>query len=118
MVQTADPRHRNHPTTCARNSNGLAPCWGLLLQPEVCPVLVVVADVFPHQALQMPFVYYDDMIQQVPPAVADEALGDPILPRAAKLVRLGSIPKLLMVLTTSMLKLAARSKIRYFAVGL
>ena len=89
MVQTAEPRHRNHPATWARNSNGLAPCRGLLLQPEVRPVLVVVTDVLAHQTLQMPFVYYDDMIQQVPAAVADEALGDAVLPRAAEAGPLG-----------------------------
>jgi hypothetical protein len=40
----------------------------------VRPVLVVVTYVLAHQTLQMPFVYYDDMIQQVPAAVADEAV--------------------------------------------
>src|ERR1017187_5123385 len=89
MVQTAESRHRNHPATWARNSNGLAPCRGLLLQPEVRPVLVVVTDVLAHQTLQMPFVYYDDMIQQVPAAVADEALGDAVLPRVAEAGPLG-----------------------------
>ena len=92
MVQTTEPRHRNHPATWACNSNGLPSCRGLLLQPKVRPVLVVVTDVLAHQAFQMSFVYYDDMIQQVAATVADEALGDAVLPRAAEAGPLGLDP--------------------------
>jgi hypothetical protein len=49
MVQTAKPRHRIHPATWARSSNGLAYFRGLLHQPEVRPVVVVVADVLDHE---------------------------------------------------------------------
>jgi hypothetical protein len=42
MVQTAEPWHRNHPSTWARTSDGLASCRSLLVQPEMCPVVVVV----------------------------------------------------------------------------
>jgi hypothetical protein len=80
MVQTAKPWHRNHPATWARSSNGLTSCRGLLFQPEVRPVVVVVADVLDHQALEMPLVEHDEVIEQVPAAVADEALGDAVLP--------------------------------------
>jgi hypothetical protein len=41
-------------------------------------VVMIVADVFAHQTLQMPFVYYDDMIQQVVPrqnSIWDEKRG-------------------------------------------
>jgi len=47
-------------------------------------VVVVVADVLGHQALKMAFVEDDDMIEQVASAVADEAFGNAVLPRAAE----------------------------------
>ncbi len=31
-------------------------CWSVLGQPEVCPVLMVVANVFAHESLQMPLI--------------------------------------------------------------
>jgi N-acyl-D-aspartate/D-glutamate deacylase len=47
-------------------------------------VVVVVADVLGHQALKMAFVEDDDVIEQVSAAVADEAFGNAVLPRAAE----------------------------------
>ena len=49
----------------------------------------------------MPLVEYDHMIEQVSPAITDEEFCDSVLSRTAKLVRFGSIPKLLMVATTA-----------------
>ena len=67
----------------------------------MCPVIVVVTHVLGHQASEMPLVEYDHMIEQVSPAITDEAFCDSVLSRTAKLVRFGSIPKLLMVATTA-----------------
>ena len=39
--------------------------WRVLSKPQVRPVLVVVADVFCHQPLQMPFVQNDCRVQQL-----------------------------------------------------
>ena len=47
-------------------------------------VLVVVANVFGKQPLQMALVQNDHMIEQIPPATALPALGDSILPRTAE----------------------------------
>jgi hypothetical protein len=49
----------------------------------------------------MPLVEYDHMIEQVSPAITDEAFCDSVLSRTAETVRFGSIPKLLMVATTA-----------------
>ena len=53
-----------------------------LRQSEVRAVLVVVADVIREQPFQLRFIYRDNMVQQVPPAASDPALGNPVLPRA------------------------------------
>jgi hypothetical protein len=89
VVQTAESRHCNYPATGTRDSGGLAPCRGLLLQPEMGSIVVVVTDVLGHEALEMPFVERDDMIEQVSSAVANEALRNSILPRAAEAGPLG-----------------------------
>src|ERR1039458_4551246 len=132
-----------------------------LLQREVRPILVVIANVFSHQPFQMPLVEHDYMIEQIPSAITNPAFCNTVLPwtleagplgldaealhcadnflievccairssksrlqlptqRSAtpfchglwKLVRLDWMPKLFIVLTTSSLKFAARSKIR------
>jgi hypothetical protein len=75
MMQTAEPWHRDYPATWARSSNGIASCRGLLLQPKVRPVIVVVADIFGHQPFEVSLVEHDDMVEQVSPAIAHEALS-------------------------------------------
>jgi hypothetical protein len=47
-------------------------------------VLVVVADIFAHQSLQMPFIEHNHMVQQVAAAASHPALCDAILPWTAK----------------------------------
>lgn len=83
-----------------------------LRQRKMSTVLVVVTDVIVHKAFEMALVQNNHMVQQVSPATADPALGNTILPRLRKLVRLGWMPKSSIEATTSSLKLAARSNIR------
>jgi len=84
--------------------------WGLLLQTEKRPVVVVVTHVLVHQAFQMPFIENDHVVKQIVAAVADPALGDTVLPRTAELVRLGLMSKLFRVSITSSLELRATIK--------
>jgi hypothetical protein len=56
----------------------------LLLQAKMRPVVVVVADVLDHEPLEMPFVEYDGVIEQVPAATPDEAFRDSVLPRTSE----------------------------------
>jgi len=84
MVQTTEPRHRNHLDPWTRNSSGFASCRGLLLQPEMGSIVVVITNILSHEALEMPPIERDDMIEQISSAVANEALSYPILPRAAE----------------------------------
>src|SRR5258705_910039 len=60
-----------------------------------------------------PWQRYDHMIQQVSSAVANPAFATPFCHGLWKLVRFRVMPKLFTRLTTSSLKFAARSKIRY-----
>jgi hypothetical protein len=50
----------------------------------MCLVFVVVEDIPFHQPSQMAFVQHDDVIEQVPVAVANPALGNTVLPRASE----------------------------------
>jgi hypothetical protein len=45
---------------------------------------VIVADVLIHEALQMPFIEHDHMVEQIAAAVSDPAFSDAILPRTAE----------------------------------
>ena len=45
---------------------------------------MVVADVFIHEAFQMPFIENDDVVEQIPAAVSDPALCDAVLPGIAE----------------------------------
>ena len=52
---------------------------------------MVVADVFGHETLEMPLVEHNHVIEQIPAAVADKALGDTVLPRIAEARPLGFV---------------------------
>ena len=50
----------------------------------MCLLIVVVADVLIHKALEMPFIYSDYMVEQVAAAAADPALSSTVLPRTSE----------------------------------
>src|ERR1035438_356570 len=84
MVQAAEPWHRLN----------LAAYIGILLclstagrsfrQREMCPVVVVVTDVFSHQSFQMPFIDDNHMVEQVPTTAADPSFCNAVLPRTSE----------------------------------
>ena len=47
----------------------------------MCAVLVVVANVFSHESIEMTLVEDDDVIEQISPTVANESFSNTILPR-------------------------------------
>ena len=57
-------------------------CWSLLIQAEMGPVPVIIADVFVHEPFQMALIEDNDVVQQIAAAGAHESFGDAILPRA------------------------------------
>ena len=60
-----------------------------LRQREMRPVFVIIANVLPHQAFQMPLIQNNYMVKQIASAVADPALGHAVLPRTAEADPLG-----------------------------
>lgn len=84
MMQTAEPWHGYNLVTCARIRFCFTTRWSLLLQTEMRAILVVIADVFVHQALQMPFIEHDYMVEQIAAAGTDPPFRNTVLPRASK----------------------------------
>ena len=80
MMQAPEPGHRYDPETCIGICRGDSTLGRLLLQCEVCPVVVVITDVLTHQAFQMGLVEHDHMIEQISSTVANPAFGDAVLP--------------------------------------
>src|SRR5580658_3818913 len=66
MMQTTQPWHRCHLVTDA----GSFPCFTtrrrFLFQREMCAILEIVADVFFHEAFQMPLIENDHVVEQIP----------------------------------------------------
>jgi hypothetical protein len=60
-----------------------------LPRSEVGAVLVIVGDVSFHESLQTALVHHKHMAEQIPAAIADEALCDSVLPRTLKARSLG-----------------------------
>ena len=88
MVQAADSRHGNEPVTYLSALCRFTTRRSSLCQCKVCSVVVVIADVLVHQAFQVRFVEHDDVVKQIPAAVANPALRNPVLPRT---MRAGSL---------------------------
>lgn len=89
MVGATDSRHGHDfaVRVCIRRGH---PTRGRsLLQREVSPVLVIIANVGGHQPFQMPFVEHDDMIKQIPSVTPNPAFCNAVLPRASKAGPLG-----------------------------
>ena len=84
MMQAIKPRYRYDSATGIGTLLCLTTVRSSLLQREVRPVIVVVADVLAHQSLQMPFVEHDHMVEQIATAIPNPAFGNAILPRTAK----------------------------------
>ena len=66
--------------------------WSSLPESQMRAVLMIVADIFGEQSLQMVFVRGDDVIQQVTAATLDPALRDQLATSAAKVVQTISWP--------------------------
>jgi len=95
MMQTAQSRDRNDAAIGRWMLFGLASGRSFFAEAEVGAVLVIVGDVSFHESPQRVLVHYDHMAEQLPAAVADEALRDSVLPWALKAGSLGPNTKAL-----------------------
>jgi len=82
MMQAAHSRQGYNPAGRVRVVFFCSANRRFLCQTEVRAVFMEVLDVITHQPLEMAFIEYDDMVEQIASAAADEALSNPILPRA------------------------------------
>ena len=84
VVQAAESRQGLNLAFSPRPNCCWPTCWGVLRETQVRSILVVVADVFCHESLQMPFVQDDYVVKQVSSTTSNPALGNTVLPRTAK----------------------------------
>jgi hypothetical protein len=113
MMQAAVPGHGYDTATSIGIHHSFPARQSFVRQQEMRPVVVIVADVFVHQAFQMPFIKNDHVVEQIAAAVADPPLGNTVLPRTAEAgFRFGWMQKLFTVSITSSLNCVPRSKIR------
>src|SRR5260370_27715014 len=84
MVQTAESRQGLNLASSPGTHFCWPTCWRILPEPEMGPVRMVVANVFAHESLEMPFVEDDHVFQQISSATSNPTLSDTVLPRTAK----------------------------------
>ena len=84
MMEAAESRDRHDAATRVGAPCGRSSEKRLLRETGVRPIVMVVANILSHEPLEMPLVEDDHMVKQISPTVADEAFGDPVLPRAAE----------------------------------
>jgi len=89
MMQTAEPGHGYDLAT----GTGILFCRTTrrrsLRQRKMCSILVIIPNVLIHQALPMPFIENDHMVEQIAAAVADPSFGNAVFPQTAEAGPLG-----------------------------
>jgi len=89
MMQTAKPWHRYNLETCTGNVFRLTVARRSLRQRKVRADLVVIADVFIQEPLEMTFIQDDQMVEQLSTATPNPSFCDAILPGAPETSSLG-----------------------------
>ena len=111
MVQPTQPWKRNDGGMGSRPLLYCTPVRCVLFQRVVKPILLMVVHVITHDSAKMFLVQRDHMVQHLPPATADPALGDALCQGACTLVRFGSEPAACKKPLTSASNFGSRSKI-------
>ena len=83
MMQASKPRYGNSLRVHSRTLSRFASGWRFLAQAEMCPVVMIVANVLRHESLQMAWVERNDVIEQHSAACAYPSFGNAILPWAS-----------------------------------
>lgn len=89
MMETAEPWEREDPAARAWAFRHLAASRSLLAEAKMGPVFLVIADELIHEALQMPFMESDHVVEKIAPAGTHPAFGHAVLPRTAEAAALG-----------------------------
>src|ERR687892_510192 len=82
MVQAADFRKLYDSTR--RGRFGGSEVWGILVEREMCPRVMVVGEVAGQDAAEMSFAQDENVIQTLAPDRADQALHERVLPGAVR----------------------------------
>jgi hypothetical protein len=93
MMQPAEPRHRHDRFACTRPVPSVTTTGASLLKREMSPILVIIADVFFHEAFQVPLIQYDHEVEQIPAAASYPASRNTVLPRTSKAGSVGVDPE-------------------------
>src|ERR1022692_4414556 len=80
VIAVMQPAHALLANHCALFPRACPASRRLLVQPEVCSVVVIVGNVLGEESLQMSLFQRDYAVEQVAAAASDPTLGDPILP--------------------------------------
>ena len=111
MVQSAQPRLRNHRRVCLRLALDRSALRRVLSQGVVNSVSMVIAHVLPKQTEKMTLVPSNDMIQELTAAASYPTFGSSILQGARTLVRFAVKPVACKNVVTESSNFASRSKI-------
>src|SRR5579864_1508215 len=80
MMETADPREREHLRSVAGLVLNGTPIGSVLAEPVVGSVQMVIANVVPNQTSQVLFVQWNHMVQQLSAAASDPTFRYSVLP--------------------------------------
>ena len=80
MMQAAEPGHYDDFASSLRVTHCYTTGRCFLRQREMSSIVVIIADVITHKALQMAFIQDDHMVEQIASAVANPSLGNAVLP--------------------------------------
>jgi hypothetical protein len=89
MMQATESRNGNYLRGCWSVLCRLPVTWSLLVQAKMGSVVMVVADIFGHETLQVALVKHDHMVEQIATATPDKSLRHAILPRTSEAGSLG-----------------------------
>jgi hypothetical protein len=93
MVQAVESGERENLAARQRAHCCRPTFWRILRESEVSPIFMVVTNIVEKQPLEVLLIQYDHVVQQISSATPDPALCHTVLPRAAKAVRVGWLPK-------------------------
>src|ERR1019366_4024257 len=80
VIAVMQPAHALLANHCTLFQRAYPTSRGLLVQPEVGSVVVIIGNVLGEESLQMSLIQGDHVVEQVAAAASDPTLGDPILP--------------------------------------
>ena len=83
MVQSAHPRQRDDFRRRRRSRRDRSLVRRVFTEPQVATILVIVADICPHEPDEMPLAEDNDVLEKLATAISDPAFSGSVLPRTA-----------------------------------